>query len=978
MQGFAWAPDKPDMRFFVDVVDASGNAIRSSATRPVSPEVAQADLPADCGFDVRLPPGGGELRVVVAETNETVSAPEPETSMGDWLRKAYKKIRRARTQKATCFPDLPCVLDEPACIGAIADIEGGRIDVWLDSRAASAIPMVFVNNKPAWQSPETIHNAGQPESATGYRFYISGIARGAQISLWAIVGTQVVLCEVRRTGNMSFERSVMAQLGRAAEIAKQPDAVAITCWDGGHNPVGRAKVLYDVVQTRRPVVMFCFLFPDFGGDIWPPLANQDLNIVTIPWQDRFLYLNMAQSMGLTFDTIWMCKPRMPTFHMAAHLCHDKTRVILDLDDNEEHFSRSKASRFKAYGLPSIGSSKALMEGVPARTAASASLQQDFDTTLVRHVREDAVRDQPQPGDVIKVGFIGTVRPHKRIDRAAEAIRQAVEATGQKYEFHVYGDVQPESLVRDLTRQGVVFKQNVPLNQLQDHLRSLDIILSGFPSSEEKDEPITRYQISAKIGDALSVGRPILVPAGPSVADLEGTDGVHLFSLDTFEEALTRAAASLGKVRVSLPESFTLEYGYQQFLKAEQKAEASARGNVALRFMPTGAPPPAARPSLLLIWKQHDGGLYGRRMDMVCRAYRAAYPGHRIVVLEILFRDFDDRYRNSQSGLSESAFIREMNPRKLVGVLNNKDDIEYHQIFPMRSDQLNRDMLEYLASNDLQPNNTVIILYPNILHLDRIYDLLEPYRIITDVVDNQLAWASGHSKLNVSRQYYALTRMSDRILFNSAVNRDYFIENGFLDGAMNRVALIPNWYSLPADFDPAAQPPRDDTHFDIVYSGNMNDRIDWDLMTRIARIDPGVRLHLVGEAGRSQEEMSQLLEEPNVIYHGVQSEHRTLQLLSQADLTVMPHVTDQVSAYMNPLKVHMYAALGLNTIASDIPGIKASGKLVIAPSPEDFIRLVSERVARHREQPAQSPASAQDHELLDGSEYVSQIASLRET
>ena len=48
----------------------------------------------------------------------------------------------------------------------------------------------------------------------------------------------------------------LEQLERAARLAADPSCVAITCWESAHNPVGRARVLYDVARTRGPAVVF--------------------------------------------------------------------------------------------------------------------------------------------------------------------------------------------------------------------------------------------------------------------------------------------------------------------------------------------------------------------------------------------------------------------------------------------------------------------------------------------------------------------------------------------------------------------------------------------------------------------------------------------------------------------------------------------------------------------------------------------------
>lgn len=838
--------------------------------------------------------------------------------------------------------------------GRIEDIKGGRIQVLIAGRRAGFRPIVFVGDKPAWQDPDAEELLTDNQEMTRINFYISGIRSGQEISLWATADDQVSLCEARFAQEDSFERSILSQLTEAARIAQSSDAVAITCWDGGHNPVGRAKVLYETLDGRRPVVIFCFMFEEFGGDIWPPLADLNANIVTIPWSERFFYLKAANTMGIRFSTVWMCKPRAPTFNLAVNIAHSDAKVILDLDDNEEHFSQSKGSRGKAYGQASIGVSRALMAGVKARTAASASLVRDYDAVLVRHVRENQRNVTPTApagrSGIVRVGFIGTVRPHKQILEAARAINRLNMTSQTEYQFYVYGDVQPENLRNNLIEERVTIRQNIPVRQLSAYLRGMDVVLGGFPSEDESDMPITRYQISAKIGDALSVGRPVLVPDGPSVADLRSTDGVFLFTLESFTEQLQAACAAARTKEFELPESFTIDAAYDGFCAAEKIAIDAPRSAEALALAPTIVPPEqigaTKKPTLLLIWKQHDSNLYGRRIDLVCRAYRKAFPRHRVVVLEFLYPDFNNRYRDKSGSLSEAALIVDQNIAKQNGGMFSAEGIEYHQLFVQRMFDLNERFREFLISHQILPTNSVLILYPNILHLELLYDLLDPYPIITDVVDNQLAWAAKDKRCNLVAQYFTLMQISDRVVFNSTPNSEFFQKVGFLDNAGSAAEVIPNWYMLPKGIKPVAKGKgiKKKVGFDVFYSGNMNDRIDWTLMERIASLGEGVRLHLIGEASRSHESLSALLQNTNAVFHGVLSEQMTLQLLRNADLTVLPHVVDDVSSYMNPLKVHMYAALGLQTVSTNIPGIRASDYLMICNSHEAFLTAIRDAQA----------------------------------
>ena len=90
-------------------------------------------------------------------------------------------------------------------------------------------------------------------------------------------------------------------------------------------------------------------------------------------------------------------------------------------------------------------------------------------------------------------------------------------------------------------------------------------------------------------------------------------------------------------------------------------------------------------------------------------------------------------------------------------------------------------------------------------------------------------------------------------------------------------MIENWYMPPENTSAECQLSKAaGTH--IVYSGNLGDRIDWDLFNRLASSFEDVVIHIVGSAQRSQEKLLSVLEHKNIVYHGPKTEIETLNLL----------------------------------------------------------------------------------------------------
>ncbi|MGP5033095.1 glycosyltransferase [Glutamicibacter arilaitensis] len=782
---------------------------------------------------------------------------------------------------------------------------------------------------------------------TGFRFHIDGAPSGTKVELFALSGQQLHAICHEYTANPISELNVFRQLDRIAKISQANDAVAITSWDGAHNPIGRAKVLYDIASSKRPAAIITYLFREFGGKLWEPLAESDITLLTIPWEDRARYHQMLRQMKVNFPTVWICKPRLPNFELASQIAANDAKLILDLDDNDDHFSESLPSRMKIYGASGLGQSKYFRNRVMARTVASTTLREAFGGEMVRHARTPApealaVADVPVTTGR-NLGFIGTVRSHKNILAAAKSISVINWRYNQNIQFHVYGDVQPESLRKELIDHGVKLGGIVPAQQLHYELSRMDAILTGFPSSKESDEEVTKYQISSKIGDGLAVNRPVLVPHGPSVADLEGTPGVFLFNEVNFPQMVVDALGFEGEI--SLPPEFTLDGAYERFDVAETEASKSPRASEvfasSILWQERNADV-AARPTLLLLWKQHDAGIYGRRIDQVARAYKNRYPNHDVRILELWHERQEEAYvKRSASHLSDASNVLAWANRKLDNSYIDMDGVSYEMIGFRSSADLEQLVFKYITNRSILPSNSVVILFPFIQFYEKIQDLFSAYSKIVDVVDNQFSWSKsnpGRSR-DIALQYNAMMADVEAAVFNSSVNMEYFLDARIVpDKAVAH--MIPNWYLPPASIAPFTNNEDKKSVFNIVYSGNMNDRIDWDIIRSTAKLHDTIIVHLVGAADRAPEGFFEILKLENVLYHGPQTERFSLALLASSQLAIMPHVPDDVSNFMNPMKLHMYRAAGVPVIATRVEGIDPDiDSTTVCPSRAEFVENI---------------------------------------
>lgn len=723
----------------------------------------------------------------------------------------------------------------------------------------------------------------------------------------------------------------------ALNISNKPGSVGIVVWEGTHNPIGRAQVLYNTLKEKRPSVIITFDIGFSDNVVWEPLINSDCKVLILPWKERELYASIINDIGLKFDLVWISKPRLPAFELAKAISHTKTKYILDLDDNEFEMSSSKAAREKPYGLLSAKMAQQYIGKIPTRSVASKTLKDDFGGEFVRHARtlKNVKRERKTDLDgEVRVGFIGTVRPHKGVVEAAKAIKHLNARRNSKIKFVVGGIYDPVSIRSQLIELGCEVHGKIDSARLDGHLQNLDLVITGFPDDDANKE-ILRYQISSKIGDALSNERPVMVPEGKSVEDLADISGLYLFNSLNFERIIEEAITNSHSIKMD--EQFGIPFNFEQFQKLESQAYISGiQASDLFSVVDKKELSANKEQNVILVWKQHDTGLYGRRVDHLARYL--CNKGLNVTCLELISESQFNRYEG-ESVRVDSDF------RFLVDDFRNKrdgyteDGITYKTVSVDYTQTPESGVKRYLLSKGLYPTNTAVVLFPAVPEWKSIVKSFTGYKIVCDVVDNQLAWEK-RKPLELLSQYKHLIDISEHVVFNAVDNMKFFDDAGYLN--KSSVSVLPNWYTAPAGFsrsDSTSGSLRNEIR--IAYSGNMNDRFDWDTVARISQeIELPISIHLIGNCQRSLDKMVKILDNTAIQYHGPMREKDLLVFLAECDLAIMPHLEDEHSGFMNPMKVNMYQSIGIPCVASSMPGVDFDLKgLIQSDSSDDFILKV---------------------------------------
>ena len=117
--------------------------------------------------------------------------------------------------------------------------------------------------------------------------------------------------------------------------------ITVIAWDLGHNSLGRAYLLADVLRHDYRVELIGANFPRFGSDIWKPLRHDSrVTIKNFPGGNFPQYFIRMEDVAkqIEGDVIYVSKPRLPGLELAILAKLQRNRpVILDVDDYELGF-----------------------------------------------------------------------------------------------------------------------------------------------------------------------------------------------------------------------------------------------------------------------------------------------------------------------------------------------------------------------------------------------------------------------------------------------------------------------------------------------------------------------------------------------------------------------------------------------------------------------------------------------------------------
>jgi glycosyltransferase involved in cell wall biosynthesis len=794
--------------------------------------------------------------------------------------------------------------------------------------------------------------------------------------------------------------------------------VAVVAWDVGHNPVGRAHVLAGVLERRFDVEIWGAQFPRYGTSVWAPLAGSRIPIRTFDGHSFPAHLAAMREVAqrIDADAIYVSKPRLPSYGLGVFAKQVRNRpLVLDVDDHELAFFnedegldvqallglRDAATLELPFYREWTRACEPLIDAADGLTVSNRSLQARYGGLIVPHARDERVfdpelydRDETRrrlgvdPSTMLLL-FGGTPRLYKGILE----LLQALDRLGDdRYRLMLFGTRELNTLraeIGDLDRWLLPLPYQ-PFAELPRIVGAADLACV----LQDPDHPVSRYQVPAKITDALAMGVPCLVRPMPPLRPI--VDKGVLDALEDGDALPERIAAVFDNYGEAIDRAregrklFEEEYSYdavsatvgplfERVLDGDPppvSARLAALTDVQIRLYgserernrpPARLPGRRTRPipagdqyDVVMFWKQNDTGIYGRRQDMFVKylersgAIRSIVHFDKPTTPEDLYRE----YRRSRGATDHRRLI----VRQTIARILRRQDTEgtHHYTFVHAGDRTARlrlrprdTYIDYikriLARHRFGSRPTILWAYPTNDDLPDLIDALDPDLVVTDVVDDHRTFAERRTARYESfeRNYREVLARSDIVIANCTPVGEA------MKPFAPAVHVVPNGLELRVNGARAPRP-NELAGIDgpiIGYVGNLSQqRIDVPLVESLVRARPKWQFVFVGSAHHDRSVLD-LESRPNVHFVGVKPYEETLSFIEHFDVAIVPHVDNEMTRSMNPLKAFVYCSTGVPVVSTPVANLGELEDLItIAGGPEGFLTAIERALREGRREP----------------------------
>jgi glycosyltransferase involved in cell wall biosynthesis len=142
-------------------------------------------------------------------------------------------------------------------------------------------------------------------------------------------------------------------------------------------------------------------------------------------------------------------------------------------------------------------------------------------------------------------------------------------------------------------------------------------------------------------------------------------------------------------------------------------------------------------------------------------------------------------------------------------------------------------------------------------------------------------------------------------------------------------------------------------------GNLNDRIDWNVLVELCRLRPEWQIVLIGPVYHAKPDVRRQLERvaalPNAHVLGPVDRSQLPAAMAALDVGMIPYLTTRANTRINPLKLYQYLAAGIPVVATRLPSVADLADVVELFDGAAELATAVERALAARDDPARRAA-----------------------
>lgn len=732
------------------------------------------------------------------------------------------------------------------------------------------------------------------------------------------------------------------------------------------------------------------------------------------------------------DVVHVGKARFSSLFIGAMIKQaNACPMIVDVDDHELGFfpNREPASLDdliaamtedprildKPYGEIFTRFAEGLIAECDGVTVSNYALQARFGGIVVRHGRDERVFD-PALYDRQKVRaefgytdadrvilFLGTPRPHKGVFEIADALEELADDTLALCVIGTVTDKRTSSRFAKYKKARIGLHGDQPWARLAELVSIADaVFLLQDPTS-----PISGYQIPAKLTDAMALGVPVYATPVPPLRDLIAAGAITAVHdaaqlKDELRKISAEGIAPATKQRVR--DHYLTELSYSVNAARLDLAFETARtvsrpvipafdalfaaierisGEPLPRFAKGWAGPAIwqnRKPDIVFLWKQNDSDIYGRRSDMMARYLLKSGAVNQVLHFDapISATELDKQAKHGADATAHQGNLVYVNTiRRVLRQADTTNLLRRTFLFRagtasqryLGTDLPPRDGYEDFIRSELRAANIgaspVLWVCPVVFDYAMVKSAVNPGCIVADVIDDQRRFPNSDlHRTRVHAAYDEILRDADLVLANCEPVREGFA------ALRDDIRVIPNGAEM-FDLSHSWAVPEDLAHLPrpiLGYVGNLRDRVDLELIGKVADAFPEGSVVLIGSA-HDRPDVLALGARPNIHILGVKPYEDATRYIRAFDVAMVPHLRNELSESMNPLKLYVYFALNVPIVTTDVANIGDIGPYAtIAADHGSFLAAITRVLAGKQK----APTTVQRKKVLSSVSWTSRV------